>query len=90
MITQTSLEAWNNIQDTLGDEQLKVLEIFRTYPAHMFTDEELSIRLSKPINCITPRRGELECAGYIYRCGKVKVTRNGITRSVFTWKLKEY
>ena len=87
-VQQTSLEAFESISDVLGDEQLKVLNIFRGSPEHHFTDEELSVRLGKPINTITPRRGEVEKAGYIIRCDKVEVVRSGVKRSVLTWMLK--
>ena len=87
-VVQTSLEAFESIQDSLGDEQLKMLQIFRSNPEHQFTDEELSTRLCKPINTVTPRRGELEKYRYIIRCGQVTVRRGNIYRSVYTWKLK--
>lgn len=86
-VQQTSLDAFESVQDSLGEEQLRMLSIFRHYPDHRFTDEELATRLSKEINTVTPRRGELEKSGYIIRCDKIDVIRNGIKRSVFTWKL---
>ena len=86
-VTQTSLEAWDSIQDCLGEEQLRILNIFREKPSHAFTDEELSVLSGKDINCVTPRRGELEKGEYIIRCDKVQVIRSGITRTVYTWKL---
>ena len=87
-VQQTSLEAFQSISDCLGEEQLKVLCCFRSMPNHLFTDEELSIRLNKPINTITPRRGELEKSGYIIRCRQVRVQRGNVIRSVYTWMLK--
>jgi len=87
-VTQTSLEAWESIQDNLGNEQLLMLQVFREYPDKLFTDSELSIRLGKPINCITNRRGELERDRYIIRCGQISVRRGNVIRSVYTWKLR--
>ena len=86
-VTQTSLEAWDSIQDILGDEQLRILRIFREKPTHCFTDEELSVLSGKDINCVTPRRGELEKAKYIIRSDKITVRRGNVIRSVYTWKL---
>jgi hypothetical protein len=87
VVQQTSLEAFQSISDSLGEEQLRILNIFRSNPQHKFTDEELSILSCKHINCVTPRRGELEKNGYIIRCDKIIVQRGNVRRSVYTWML---
>lgn len=57
MLQQTSLEAYRSIVNDLSKKQAQVFRCFQgTQP---LTDKELARILNWPINCITPRRGEL-------------------------------
>lgn len=78
MIQQTSLEAYEGVQDGLGLRQFAVLNaILLLQPA---TDKEVSEYLGWPINCVTPRRGEL------YKLGKIKVCGTTEGRKRLLWK----
>ena len=57
---QTSIMAYNEIKrdGTLGMRQRQVYDCLKSNGP--LTDKELSAILHLPINCITPRRGELE------------------------------
>lgn len=87
MVQQTSLEAWYEVKDSLGERQLELLKVFKDNPDKVFTDQELSVRLGLPINCITPRRLELERMKLINCVGKVQVYYAKTNRSVMTFKL---
>lgn len=56
-IQKTSLDAWKLIQESIGEKQRLVLETLKVL--EMATDKQISTALGWPINCITPRRGEL-------------------------------
>lgn len=56
-LQQTSLEAYRSIVAQLGDKQAQVFRCFQG--SQPLTDKDLSRILNWPINCITPRRGEL-------------------------------
>ena len=59
-VQQTSLDAYQEIKSSgvLGFRQKQIYDCLRTNGP--LTDKELSSILHLPINCITPRRGELE------------------------------
>ena len=57
MIQQTSMEAYNNIQDDLGSRQLQVLNAI--HELGECTNTMISRHLKLPINCITGRTKEL-------------------------------
>jgi hypothetical protein len=90
MIQQTSLDAYSDIEDSLGERQLQVLRYFRelskTHPNLDFTNTELSFSLELPINRITPRVYELRNRGYLEQ-SQIRYCR--ITgKRVIAWKLK--
>lgn len=67
MVTQTSLLAYKEILPTLGKRQQQILDIFAQHI--VLTDQEIATYSSLPINCVTPRRNELENKGYIIKLG---------------------
>lgn len=78
MIRQTSLLAfWSLDLESLNRTQRLVLE--SVYRLGLATDWDVAYDLGLPINCVTPRRGELEKLRLIRECGFVrqKVVRNG-------------
>lgn len=64
----TSLLAYFELQPKLGQRQATILSAIRSHPNS--TDLELSQITGLPINCVTPRRGELEAMGLIVAVGK--------------------
>ena len=59
----TSLYAYNDILDSLGERQSKVLKvIIKQGP---ISNREIMQELNLPINCITGRTRELVKAGYV-------------------------
>lgn len=64
MIQETSLEAWKDIQENLGQKQTEVLKCIKeqTLPIN---NRLIAKELNKPINCITPRVNELVKMGLI-------------------------
>lgn len=70
MIQQTSLEVWNELKkkpEKLGKMQQKIYDLFKKHD--VLYDLEVSLLLNLPINCVTPRRNELEKANLIYKKG---------------------
>jgi len=84
MLVQTSIQAYHKIKPTLGKRQEEVLSIFKENTA--LTDQEISHILRKPINCITPRRGELVKMGLVVRTAVVKSQYTN--KNVSLWALK--
>lgn len=78
---QTSLPAYHSI---LGDLSLKQEAVWITLYEHGdMTDQQLSAYLHWPINCVTPRRGELEEMALVVEAG----TKIGDThRPCTVWK----
>lgn len=52
-----------SVEDLVG-KQLKVFDCFRD-AGRPLTDKEVSLILGWPINCVTPRRGELQNDGFL-------------------------
>lgn len=76
MITNTSLEAFNNILPELGERQLQVYKAFKKL--EFATNTMVSNYLSLPINSTTPRTHELRKKGLIIRShiSKCPITKN--------------
>ena len=64
---QTSLEAYRTLDRETRRQ--KVLDVFCKNPDCTFTDKELGYMLRWPINCVTPRRGELAKDRKIVKAG---------------------
>lgn len=81
-IQKTSLDAWAYIQESIGDKQRLVLETLKVL--EHATDKMISVALGWPINCITPRRGEL------VEMGLVEFSHEALDpdtqRTVIVWK----
>ena len=67
---QTSLQAFEDIKDTLGRRQLQVYRTIIVLGSA--TDYKIANWLHWPINWVTGRRNELEKNGYIYCIGTAK------------------
>lgn len=76
----TSHEAYESIQENLGDKQKLVLWAFRSQ-GHK-TNAEMADFLNWPINCVTPRVGELVKLGHIEAHG-IKLGPTG--RRAIVW-----
>lgn len=78
---QTSLPAYHSI---LGDLSLKQEAVWiALYESGEMTDQQLAAYLHWPINCVTPRRGELEEMRLVVEAG----TKIGETHRPCTiWK----
>lgn len=83
MVRDTSLQAWQEIQPKLPQRQQTVYNSIKKHSD--CTDLEISKDTGLPINCVTPRRGELEAKGLIESSG-VKMQKG---RPAHTWKVKQ-
>ena len=85
----TRNESYQRIQGHLGNRQRKLYRLLKEATDNGFTmtDRQMSKAMHWSINCVTPRRGELEnlglvvCAGVAWDCE----TR----RKATMWKVKE-
>lgn len=68
---ETSLEAYRDVRARLGERQRSVLLVLETAQAPL-CDREIAAILRWPINCVTPRRGELVDLGLVEDAGKMK------------------
>ena len=87
-IVDTSLMAYQKILPKLGQKQTVVYNalLHASRCGFDLTDKELSRVLGWEINCVTPRRGELEKLGLIVASCK---RRCGVTgEMVYAWKVK--
>jgi hypothetical protein len=82
-LTESSINAYSEIYPTLGARQREVLEAFKASPMAL-CDLDVSETLNKPINTITPRRGELQKKGLIAWTG---FKLNSLGRSVRAYML---
>ena len=83
---ETSIEAYNSIQVSLGKRQKNVHDMIKKNGS--VTNRELSTLLQIPINQITPRTNELVKMGLVIQDGKVKDLLTN--RSAMLWKLSNY
>ena len=79
MIRQTSLMAYSEVKRVVGVRQQLVLSAILSLG--VATDKQLAKFLQWPINCVTPRRGELVKLGRVKELGTVD--QDG--RSVMVW-----
>jgi DNA-binding MarR family transcriptional regulator len=83
MYQETSMLSFDSIQEELGDKQKLVLWAFRSQGDK--TNAEMASFLSWPINCITPRVGELVKMGFV----EAKGLKMGATnRRAIVWGVK--
>ena len=68
MIAPTSLEAYNQIKDTLPEKRKAVLVALEKMDEAC--NDTLAWRMTWPINCVTPRTGELRKLGLIVNTEK--------------------
>ena len=65
---QTSLQAYFDIQDSLGCMQLRVLNFLRSSPVPL-SHYHIAVGLGVFPNCVTGRIKELELAGFVVHDG---------------------
>lgn len=82
MIQETSLEAYMDIHERLGDMQRMILNTIKVYPG--VSNKDLSCILNLPINSITPRVKELRAYGMV-EFSHYKIDRRTRKR-VMTWE----
>lgn len=76
----TSLMAWTEISPKLGEKQKIVYGIIEKHQP--ITDKNIANILGWSINCVTPRRGELEKLGLVISNG---LTRDEKTKRLMHW-----
>lgn len=81
MIQETSLEAYYDLKNSLGDRQRMILNIIKVYPG--VSNHDISCILNIPINSVTPRVKELRAMGFV-EFDHYKVDRRTGKR-VMTW-----
>lgn len=86
MIQDTSLEAYDNIQPTLGNRQRQILKVLEQFPQGR-SNLSISRILGVPINSVTPRIKELRDLGIVIFS---HYERDRVTnRNCMCWKVKE-
>lgn len=83
MIQQTSIEAYDCIYDDLGHRQQEVYDVIENHID--VCNQDISMILSIPINCVTGRVKELRDLGFVYHAG-YKINDNN--KRVMTWKVR--
>lgn len=83
---QTSLQAYESIQHSLGERQAHILRTISVYPGK--NNREISALSSLPINCVTPRVLELRRMGLI-EPDEILVDKVTGRRAV-TWRVKQH
>lgn len=83
---ETSLMAYVEAtqEPVLGKRQKLILDCIRANWDR--TDLEIATILNLPINCVTPRRGELEAKGLVYSAG----LKNQNGRPAHKWRASRY
>lgn len=81
-VAETSRWAFATVP--LSDRQAEVLRVLTEHGA--LTDWEIGSHLGWPINCVTPRRGELVTLGLVVR---ERVRKGPMMRMVSVWRLVE-
>lgn len=85
MIQSTSLEAYNDIRDSLGERQKLVYNTIKSAKRPV-CNQEIADYLRKPINTITPRVNELVKLELVIEAGREIYPPTN--RRVIFWKLK--
>ncbi len=82
VLRQTSLDAYNSVKPRIGDRHKQVADVLAIYGP--LADLDISMLANLPINCVTPRRGELVQMGFVEEHG-TKLGVNGV--KVLLWKI---
>ncbi len=86
MIRDTSIRTYlNEIAPTLGARQIAVLEAFEYSTEEDMTNMEISKRIEREINTVTPRVHELRCLGILVESRKRPCRVTG--RMCHAWKV---
>jgi predicted transcriptional regulator len=80
---ETSLLAYESIQDELGNKQTQVLAVLDLNPDGL-TNQEVSDYLGWPINTVTPRMNELVRKGFVVESGR-RICKTG--RKAIVWSV---
>jgi len=70
MIQKTSLEAFEVLKPELNNLQCLIYNVLKIYPD--VSNHDLSLKMHKDINCITPRVKELRDKGLVVCSGSKK------------------
>lgn len=81
MYQQTSLLAYLDAKEKIGDKQQKVYDAIKKLGK--CTDQQIASLLNWTINRVTPRRGELHHKGMVKESGIIK---NEFNRPVMLWE----
>lgn len=84
-VQQTSLQAYQQISNTLGAMQEKVLGLYQSMPES--TDMEVGRASGLTENQVRPRRNELVKKGFLFHYGTRKCSVTG--KTAMTWKVRE-
>lgn len=84
-VRQTSLEAYHDIKDSLGERQSEVLKCLQVLGVG--NNRMIAERLGLAINSVTPRVKELRELGLVVEAGR-SVCPYSKRRTIF-WKVKE-
>jgi len=87
-VQETSLDAYRQIQPSLGDKQRQVYKLLEKASLNGFdmTDKEIGKALHWPINTVTPRRGELVELGLV-TVSQIRFNDTG--KRAIAWKVKQ-
>ena len=79
-VRDTSMIAFfDRVLPHLSDSQARVYKVFQRWNDLNFTNAEVARELGIPINCVTPRTGELRDLGVIVECGRRRCRVTGNT-----------
>ena len=82
-IQQTSIEAYRDIQESLGDRQKRIYVLIKSLGSP--TNKEISTFGGIEINCVTPRTNELVKKGLVQECKKRICKISG--RTAIAWSI---
>lgn len=86
MVTETSLQAYIKIKDSLGPKQVEMLAKYEKWYPLSFSNYDMIKMLGWPINTITARRNELAKKGLLVKTGRKRNTDTGMLNEL--WRAK--
>lgn len=79
----TSILSYRALKDVIGDRQITVLDVLERSEEPL-SDKQIAAALKWPINCVTPRRGELVEMGLVESAGHR--FDSGTNRHEYVWE----
>jgi hypothetical protein len=86
MVTETSLQAYIKIKDSLGPKQAEMLAKYEKWYPMSFSNLDMKKLLGWPISSITARRCELVERGLLVKTGRKRNTDTGMLNEM--WRAK--